>query len=91
MVYSLSQEDVLSEYSIFTGFVQASQLALAAQSPPASVGGTRDLGLIPGVGRSPGVGSGNLLQHACLENSTHRGAWQATVYGVAKNCTHLGD
>jgi len=42
-----------------------------------------DLGLIPGLGRSPGVGNGNPLQYSCLENSMDRGAWQATVHGVA--------
>ena len=43
-----------------------------------------DTGLIPGLGRSPGKGNGNPLQYSCLENSMDRGAWQATVYGVAK-------
>ena len=43
-----------------------------------------DLGLIPGLGRSP-EGSGNPLQYSCLENSVDRGAaWRATVHGVAK-------
>ena len=46
-----------------------------------------DLGLIPGSGRSPGGGHGNPLQYSCLENPTDRGAWQATVYGVAKSQT----
>ena len=46
---------------------------------------TGDLGLIPGSGKSPGEGSGNPLQHICLENSMDRGAWQVTVYGVAKS------
>ena len=36
-----------------------------------------ELGLIPGLGRSPGEGNGNLLQYSCLENSMDRGAWQA--------------
>ena len=44
-----------------------------------------DLGSIPGSGRSPGVGNGNLLQYSCLENFIDRGAWQATVPGVTKN------
>ena len=44
-----------------------------------------DLGLIPGLGRSPGVGNGNPLQYSCLENSMDRGAWWATVHGVEKN------
>ena len=43
-----------------------------------------DVGFNPWSGRSPGVGNGNLLQYACLENSMDRGAWQATVNGVAK-------
>src|SRR5574337_201191 len=43
-----------------------------------------DLGLIPGSGRSPGEGNGNPLQYFCLENSVDRGAWWATVHGVAK-------
>ena len=45
---------------------------------------TGDTGLIPGLGRSPGEGNSNLLQYSCLENPMGRGAWQATVHGVAK-------
>ena len=41
-------------------------------------------GLIPGWGRPPGIGNGNPLQYSCLENSMDRGAWRATVYGIAK-------
>jgi len=48
-----------------------------------------DLGLIPGLGRSPGGGHGNPLQYSCLENPMDRGAWQATVHGVAKSHTGL--
>ena len=48
---------------------------------------TRDAGLIPGSGRSPGGGHGNPLQYSCLENPMDRGAWQATVHGVAKSRT----
>ena len=43
-----------------------------------------DLGLIPGSGRSPGGGNGNLLQYCCLENPMDRGAWQATVHGITE-------
>ena len=50
-----------------------------------------DSGSIPGLGRSPGEGNGNPLQYSCLENPTHRGAWQATVHGVTKNQTQLGN
>ena len=47
---------------------------------PANAGDTRDMGLIPGSGRSPGVPNGNPLQCSCLKNSMDRGAWQATVH-----------
>ena len=46
-----------------------------------------ELGSIPGLGRFPGEGNGNPLQYSCLENPTDRGAWQTTVYGVAKSQT----
>ena len=46
-----------------------------------------DLGLIPGLGRSSGEGNGNPLLYTCLENSTDRGDWRATVHGVAKSRT----
>ena len=46
-----------------------------------------DPGFIPGSGRSPGAGQGNPLQYSCLENSIDRGAWWATVHGVAKSWT----
>ena len=51
---------------------------------PANAGDIGDAGSIPGWGRSPGEGNGNPLQYFCLENSTDRGAWRATVCGVAK-------
>jgi len=43
------------------------------------------------LGRSPGEGNGNPLQYSCLENPIDRGAWQATVHGVAKSQTRLSD
>ena len=46
-----------------------------------------DPGLIPGSGRSPVVGNGNPLQYSCLENSTDRAAWWATVHGVTMGQT----
>ena len=45
---------------------------------------SRDRGLMPGLGMSPGYGNGNPLQYCCLGNPMDRGAWQATVNGVAK-------
>jgi len=58
---------------------------------PASAGDTRDMSLIPGSGRSPGVGNGNLFQYSYLENSTDRRAWGATLHGVSKSQTRLSD
>ena len=52
---------------------------------PTNAGDARDMGLIPGSGRSPGVGNGNPFQYYCLENSIDRGAWHATVHGIAKS------
>ena len=58
---------------------------------PANAADTGHVGSIPGLGRSTGVGDGNPLQHSCLEKSTDRGAWWATVHGVTKSQTQLGD
>ena len=46
-----------------------------------------DLGLIPGLRRSPGEGNGNILHYSCLENSMDRGSWRATVHEAAKRQT----
>ena len=51
---------------------------------PANPEDTRDAGSIPGQGKFPGEGHGNPLQYSCLENPMDKGAWQITVYGVAK-------
>ena len=50
-----------------------------------------DAGSIPGWGRSSGKGNGNTFQYSCLENPMDKGAWRATVYGVAKSQTQLSD
>ena len=55
------------------------------KNPPASARDAREAGLVLGLGRSPGVGNGNLLQYSCLENPMDRGAWQATVHGVVES------
>ena len=49
---------------------------------PGNAGDIRDVGSIPGLGRSSGGGHGNPLQYSCLENAMDRGAWQATVHRV---------
>ena len=56
---------------------------------PATAGDAKDMNLIPGSGRSSGGGNGNPLQYSCLGNPMDRGAWWATVHGVAKNQTQL--
>ena len=70
--------------SLYTGFPGGS----VVKNPPVN---TVDLGLIPGLGRSPGEGNGNPLQYSCLENPRDRGAWWATVHAVAKSWTRLRD
>ena len=52
-------------------------------------GDIRDMGSIPGSGRSPGEGNSNPLQYSCRENPMDRGVWRATVDGVSKNQTEL--
>ena len=54
------------------------------KNPPADAG---DAGLTPRLGRSPGEENGNTFQYSCLENPMDRGAWWATVHGVAKSQT----
>ena len=65
--------------------IQASQVALVVKNPPANAGDIGDMGLIPGLGKSPGVGNGNSLQHSCMENPMDRGAWWTTVHGIAES------
>ena len=57
------------------------------KNPPANAGYTRDAGLIPGSGRFPGVGNGNLFEYSYLVIPMDRRAWKATVHGVTKNQT----
>ena len=67
----------------------ASQVVLRVKNLPANAGDARDLGLIPGSGRSPGGRYGTALQYSCLENPMDRGAWQATVLKVTQIWTRL--
>ena len=57
------------------------------KNPPASAGDEGDASSIPRWGRSPGEGHGNPLPYSCLGNPMDRGAWRATVHGVAKSQT----
>ena len=67
----------------------ASHMELVVKNPPANAVDIRDVGSIPGLGRSPGGGYGNPLQYSCLENPIDIGAWLAMVQRVAKSWTHL--
>ena len=71
----------------FRSAYRAFQVVLVVKNPLANAGDTRDAGLIPGSGRSPGGGHRNPLQYSCLENPMDRGAWRATVHRVTKSQT----
>ena len=58
---------------------------------PVSARNARDMGFVPGLGRSPGVGTVNPLQYSCLENSMDRGDWWAAVHGVTKSQAGLNN
>ena len=84
--------------SCFVGYTPgASQVALIFKNLPANAGDIRDVGWIPGSGRSPGVGNSSPLWYSCLENPMERGAWWATDHGVGHKeldmsehtCTHI--
>ena len=64
-------------------------MVLVVKNVPAIAGAIRDVGLTRALGRSFGEGHGNPLWYSCLENPTDRGAWQATVHGVAQSQTQL--
>ena len=68
---------------------EAKERQCLVKNLPASAGDVRDPGLIPILGTTPGEEHGNLLQYSCLENPMDRGAWRATVHGVAKSQTRL--
>ena len=61
------------------------------KNPPANAGATEDSSTIPGSARSPGGRRGKPLQYPCLGDPTGRGAWRATVHGVAKSRTRRSD
>ena len=63
------------------------QVVLAVKNPSVNAGDIRNLNSIPGSGISLGKGNGSPLQYTCLGNPMDRGAWWATVYGLAKSWT----
>ena len=81
----------LDDFSLYLYVAQrwASRAALVVKNLPVNIGDVSDVGLISGLGRSPGEGNSNPLQYSCLENPIDRGAWWATVHGVTKSLTRL--
>ena len=75
--------------AIALGHKGASQVVLVVKNPPANAGDIRDVGSIPGLGRSAGGGHGNPLQYSYLQNPMDRGAWWAMVHWVTKSWTRL--
>ena len=65
--------------------IYASLVLLVVKNLPANAGDVTDMGSIPRWGRSPGGGHGSPLQHSCLKNPMHRGAWRAAVHRVAES------
>ena len=61
------------------------------KNPPAGAGDAVDVGSIPGSGRFRAEGSGSPLQYSCLGNPMDRGAWKATIHGIAKSQTRLNN
>ena len=66
--------------------ILASQVAAVINNLPANAGDPRDMGSVPGLGRSLGEGNG---LYSCLENSMDRGAWRTIIHGIAKSWTWL--
>ena len=79
----------LSLYSALVFYYGASQVVLVVKNPPVNAGDVRDLGSIPGLGRSPRGGHGNPLQYFCLENLMGRGARWAIVHRVTRSLFHF--
>ena len=90
-VQSMGSQRVGQDWVTFTSLPRrqgrASQVALAVKNSPANAGDVRDIGSIPGSGRSPEGGNVNPLQYSCLENPMDRGAWWPTVHGITKSWT----
>ena len=82
----VAESDTTSDFH-FTSAIKSLPLWLSGQKSACSAGAPGEAGSIPGSGRSPGRGCGNLLQYSCLENPMDRGAWQAIVHRIAKTGT----
>ena len=80
---------ILHRYIIKFKLLELLHNHLGTKSLPANAEDARDVGSIPDPGRSPGERNGSPLQYCCLGNHMDRGAWWATVHGVAKSQTQL--
>ena len=94
-VYFCSQECPEQDCPECPAFVDSSTVSegspggTSGEEPRANAGDMKDVGLISGLGRSPGEGHGNPLQYSCLENPMDRGAWRATVHSVTQSQIQL--
>ena len=87
MMLQKSQDELFDQPTMLfmvIGLPGASQVLLVVKNLPANVGNVGDVCSISGLGRYPGKGNGNPLQCSCLGSPTDRGAWRATVHGVAR-------
>ena len=78
-----------THWPLWPSCFRASQVVLVVKDPSANLGDVRDVGSIPGPGRSPGEGHDNPLQYFFLENPMYRAAWRAMVHKVAQSRTWL--
>ena len=85
LIFIAQQSD--SVIHIYVYVYTASQVVLVVKNPPARAGDVRDMGSIPGSGRSPEGGYGNPVGYSGLENPMERGVWRATVHRVTKSWT----
>ena len=81
---------LMLSYDIIYNLIRVSQVALVVKNQPVNAGDVRDVGLISGLGKSPGGGHGNPLQYSCLEESHGQRSLEGyTVRGIAKSLTRL--
>ena len=85
----VSREALCKEVCLLAVPMLTSHVVPVVKTLPASTGDARDVGLVPGWGRFPGVGNSNPFQYSCLENSMDRGTWRVTVHGLAKSRPRL--
>ena len=86
---SFKKEITVSDTFLYLRYIVGFLGGSVVKNTPASVGAAGDVGLIPRGGRFPGGGNGNPFQYSCLGNPMDRGAWQATVHGIAKSWIQL--